>query len=97
MLVVSVTCDCKVEVADAGAFFIPFIAAMGAIQGLYRPLNTVEDGGGMLAVPPEGEIYASQVARQLTWPEISALARDDTVMSRLWHDSADLAGLPAGN
>ncbi len=87
-----------------GVVFNLFVAAMGAVQSLRRPMNTVEDGGGLLAdlalgrvVPPDGHLYASQVARRLTWPAISALACDDTVMSRLWRDSADLAGLPAEN
>jgi len=64
-------------------------------------LNAVADGGNLLAnlalgriVPPAGRLYASQAKRRLTWPDPSELARDDTVMAKLWRDSAALAGLP---
>jgi NAD(P)-dependent dehydrogenase (short-subunit alcohol dehydrogenase family) len=64
-------------------------------------LNTVAGGGELLAdlvlgrlVPPPGRLYASQVKRQVTWPDPSELARDDTVMAKLWRDSAALVGLP---
>jgi NAD(P)-dependent dehydrogenase (short-subunit alcohol dehydrogenase family) len=32
-----------------GVLFNLFVAAMGAVQGLRRPMNTVEEGGGLLA------------------------------------------------
>jgi NAD(P)-dependent dehydrogenase (short-subunit alcohol dehydrogenase family) len=65
-------------------------------------MNTVAGGGGLLAdlalgniVPPAGRLYASQVKRHLTWPDISELASDDAVMAKLWRDSAAQVGLLA--
>jgi hypothetical protein len=64
-------------------------------------MNTVASGGDLLAglalggiVPPKGRLYASQVKRHLTWPDISELASDDAVMVKLWQDSEALVGLP---
>jgi NAD(P)-dependent dehydrogenase (short-subunit alcohol dehydrogenase family) len=77
-------------------------ALVASILSVFQRQNTVAGGGGLLAelalgriVPPEGRLYASQVRRELTWPEISDLARDDAVMTRLWRDSAAMVGLPA--
>jgi NAD(P)-dependent dehydrogenase (short-subunit alcohol dehydrogenase family) len=76
-------------------------AVVMRIMSATQRMNTVAGGGGLLAdlalgdiVPPEGRLYASQVKRQLTWPDISELASDDAVMSKLWRDSATLVGLP---
>jgi hypothetical protein len=70
------------------------------VLGLFMRLNTVEDGGEILAnlalgriLPPAGRLYASQVRRRLEWPDPSELARDDLVMAKLWEDSAALVGL----
>ncbi|HTO72158.1 MAG TPA: SDR family NAD(P)-dependent oxidoreductase [Myxococcota bacterium] len=67
----------------------------------FQRMNTAGTGGQLLAdlalgkiAPPGGRLYASQVKRQLLWPEPSELARDDAVMGKLWRDSAVLVGLP---
>jgi hypothetical protein len=67
----------------------------------FQRINTLAGGGHLLAnlalrqvVPPAGRLYASQVKRRLTWPDISELARDDVVVAKLWRDSATLVGLP---
>jgi NAD(P)-dependent dehydrogenase (short-subunit alcohol dehydrogenase family) len=74
------------------------------ILSVVIPMNTVVGGGGLLAdlalgniVPPAGRLYASQVKRHLTWPDISELASDDAVMAKLWRDSAALVGLSEGD
>jgi hypothetical protein len=66
-----------------------------------RSMNTVAGGGDLLAdlalghiVPPTGRLYALHVKRHLTWPDISELASDDGVMTKLWRDSAALIGFP---
>jgi NAD(P)-dependent dehydrogenase (short-subunit alcohol dehydrogenase family) len=73
------------------------------MAGFMRPmtgLNTVAQAGGTLAdlalgriIPTSGHIYASLVKRHLTWPEPSALARNDDTMAALWSDSAAMVGL----
>jgi NAD(P)-dependent dehydrogenase (short-subunit alcohol dehydrogenase family) len=84
-----------------GLAFRGLLALLAPILGVFQRPNTVAGGGSLLAdlalgrlVPPEGQLYASQVRRVLTWPDISALARDDVVMAKLWRDSAAMAGLP---
>jgi NAD(P)-dependent dehydrogenase (short-subunit alcohol dehydrogenase family) len=74
------------------------------ILSVTQRMNTVAAGGGILAdlalgniVPPTGRLYASHVKRQLTWPNVSELASDDTVVAKLWRDSAALVGLPEGS
>jgi NAD(P)-dependent dehydrogenase (short-subunit alcohol dehydrogenase family) len=64
-------------------------------------ISTLAGGGHLLAdmalgrvAPPAGRLYASQVKRRLTWPDYSELARDNTVMTKLWRDSAVLVSLP---
>jgi NAD(P)-dependent dehydrogenase (short-subunit alcohol dehydrogenase family) len=64
-------------------------------------INTLAGGGALLAdlslgriVPPPGRLYASQVKRRLTWPDLSELAQRDDVMAKLWRDSAVMVGLP---
>jgi NAD(P)-dependent dehydrogenase (short-subunit alcohol dehydrogenase family) len=81
-------------------FRISNAVVMRILSAIQR-MNTVAGGGGLLAdlalgniVPPSGRLYASQIRRHLTWPEISELASDDAVMAKLWHDSASLVGLP---
>jgi NAD(P)-dependent dehydrogenase (short-subunit alcohol dehydrogenase family) len=70
------------------------------ILNLFQRTNTVDGGGSLLAdltlgsiVAPDGQIYASQVKRRLTWPDVSELASDDEVVEKLWLDSAMLVGL----
>ena len=82
-------------------FFAPVLLPI--LNPILR-LNSVAEGGDLLAnlalgriAPPTGWLYASQVKRRLTWPEPSELARDDSVMAKLWHDSATLVGLPEEN
>jgi NAD(P)-dependent dehydrogenase (short-subunit alcohol dehydrogenase family) len=77
------------------------MAVVAPMIGLFQRMNTLEGGGGFLAdlalgriAPPPGRLYASQVKRHLTWPDISELASDDAVMASLWRDSAALVGLP---
>jgi NAD(P)-dependent dehydrogenase (short-subunit alcohol dehydrogenase family) len=78
-------------------------AVVMRILSAIQRVNTVVGGGGLLAdlalgniVPPAGRLYASQVKRHLTWPDISELASDNAIMAKLWRDSAALVGLPAG-
>jgi NAD(P)-dependent dehydrogenase (short-subunit alcohol dehydrogenase family) len=66
----------------------------------FRRTNTLASGGDLLAhlalrqiAPPAGRLYASQVKRRLTWPNISELATNDVVVTKLWSDSATLVGL----
>jgi NAD(P)-dependent dehydrogenase (short-subunit alcohol dehydrogenase family) len=86
-----------------GLVFRGLFALMAPILGVLQRPNTVAGGGNLLAnltlgrlVPPEGRLYASQIRRVLTWPEPSEMASDDTVMTKLWRDSAAMVGLPAG-
>jgi NAD(P)-dependent dehydrogenase (short-subunit alcohol dehydrogenase family) len=79
------------------------LALLNPILGVSQRPNTVAGGGSLLAdlaldrlVPPEGCLYASQIRRVLTWPEPSEMASDDTVMTKLWRDSATMVGPPAG-
>jgi NAD(P)-dependent dehydrogenase (short-subunit alcohol dehydrogenase family) len=76
-------------------------AVVMRILSATQRMNTVAGGGGLLAdlalgniAPPAGRLYASQVKRHLTWPDVSELASDDAVMAKLWRDSAVLVGLP---
>jgi NAD(P)-dependent dehydrogenase (short-subunit alcohol dehydrogenase family) len=77
-------------------------------QSLAAPLrlamskaNSIEAAGGMLAslvlrrtARAPGQVYAALRRGQLTWPELSALARRDDLMTALWRDSASLVGMP---
>jgi NAD(P)-dependent dehydrogenase (short-subunit alcohol dehydrogenase family) len=87
------------SLAFRGAF-----ALVAPVLGVFQRQNTVAGGGRLLAdlalgriVPAAGHVYASQIKRALTWPEPSELARDDTVMAKLWRDSAAMTGLPAAD
>jgi NAD(P)-dependent dehydrogenase (short-subunit alcohol dehydrogenase family) len=87
-----------------GAAFRGLFALVAAILGIFQRQNTVAGGGRQLAdlalgrlVPPEGRLYASQIRRELTWPAISDLARDDAVMAKLWRDSSAMVGLPVAD
>jgi NAD(P)-dependent dehydrogenase (short-subunit alcohol dehydrogenase family) len=80
-------------------FRLSYAVVMRMLSAIQR-MNTVAGGGSLLAdlalgriVPPAGRLYASQVKRHLTWPDISELASDDAVMAKLWRDSAALGGL----
>lgn len=84
-----------------GLAFKIFLAVWVPILSFFQSMNTVAGGGALLAdlalgriVPPVGRLYASQVKRRLTWPELSELAKNDAVMAKLWRDSAALVGLP---
>jgi NAD(P)-dependent dehydrogenase (short-subunit alcohol dehydrogenase family) len=66
-----------------------------------RKANSIEDAGGTLAglvlgttSRAEGRVYAALRRGQLTWPELSVLARRDDLVEALWRDSAALVGLP---
>lgn len=81
------------------AFKLPFSIVV-PILSFFQRMNTVEGGGNLLAdmalarvEPPAGYFYASQIKRQLTWPDPSALANDDAVVAKLWRDSAAMVGL----
>lgn len=80
-------------------FRLPYWIITRAMSA-FRRMNTVSSGGDLLAdlalgriIAPPGRIYASQIRRELQWPDPSAMARDDAVMKKLWRDSAELAGL----
>lgn len=77
-----------------------FFAVAVSILKRFRPMNTQAGGGRLLAdlslgriAAPAGRVYASQVTRTLTWPEPSAMASDDAVIQRLWHESAIMTGV----
>ena len=76
------------------------VAAAGGVLRPVARLATVEQAGDALAdlalghiTPPDGRIYASMVRRQVTWPDPSALAREDDAMHTLWRESARMTGL----
>jgi NAD(P)-dependent dehydrogenase (short-subunit alcohol dehydrogenase family) len=82
------------------AFRILFNALTPVLAAL-QPMNTVAGGGAFLAdltlgriAPPAGRLYASQVRRRLTWPEVADMANDDAAVEKLWRDSAGMVGLP---
>jgi len=84
-----------------GLAFRLVFALVVPILATFQRMNTLAGGGGLLAdlalgriTPPAGRLYASQVKRQLTWPDPSELASDDAVTAKLWRDSAALVGLP---
>jgi NAD(P)-dependent dehydrogenase (short-subunit alcohol dehydrogenase family) len=67
---------------------------------LMRKANTMEDAGGTLyqlalgkEQPADGKLYVALRRGQLTYPELSELARRDDLVSALWRDSAQLVGL----
>jgi NAD(P)-dependent dehydrogenase (short-subunit alcohol dehydrogenase family) len=89
-------------VREQGAF-IRFVweSLATPLRLVMRKANSIEEAGGTLAglvlgTAPrvEGRVYAALRRGQLTWPELSALARRDDVMEALWRDSAALVGLP---
>lgn len=67
----------------------------GLAKDLPLPLRTAWSLFG-IARPPSGQVIASLRNGQLTWPEVSELARGDGVARALWDDSGRLVGLPAG-
>jgi NAD(P)-dependent dehydrogenase (short-subunit alcohol dehydrogenase family) len=76
-------------------------ALLVPVLGVFQRMNTLADGGSLLAdlalgriVPPAGRLYASHVKRSLTWPDPSELASDEAAVEKLWRDSAALVGLP---
>lgn len=64
-----------------------------------RGMNRLDDAGRALAdlatetTTPEGRVYAALRKGRITWPDPSALARDDAATAALWADSAALVGL----
>ncbi len=81
--------------SSAGVKFV--VAVLMPILSPLMRINTIAGGGDLLAnfaldriVLPAGRIYASQVKRQLTWPDPSELALDDAAMTKLWRDSETL-------
>lgn len=75
-------------------------AAAGSVLRPVARLATVDQAGDALAdlalghlTPPAGRIYASMVKRHVTWPDPSALARQDDAMDTLWRESASMTGL----
>ena len=75
-------------------------AAAGSVLRPVSRLATVDQAGDALAdlalghiAPPDGRVYASMVKRQVTWPDPSALARQDEAMHTLWRESARMTGL----
>ncbi|WKD49800.1 SDR family NAD(P)-dependent oxidoreductase [Microbulbifer spongiae] len=44
--------------------------------------------------PPEGQVYASLVRGDLTYPDPSELASDDKARDKLWQESGKMVGLP---
>lgn len=68
---------------------IPFGKSMNSLANAGKGLaDLVTD-----ATPPMGHVYASLRKGRMTWPEPSALARDDMAVAALWQDSAVLAGI----
>lgn len=58
--------------------------------------NTLADLVLGIARPPSGQTLASLRKGQLTWPEVSELARRDGMAQALWEDSGRLVGLASG-
>jgi len=72
----------------------------GPLRLLMQKANTIEDAGSALyklalgkVRPPDGKLYVALRRGQLTYPELSELARRDDLVSALWRDSAQLVGL----
>lgn len=66
---------------------------------LSKGMNSLADAGRGLAelattaTAPPGRVYAALRKGNLTWPDPSEMAREDTAMNALWHDSAKLVGI----
>ena len=87
---------------DASALVKLALVVVVPVMKLFTSVNTAREAGEALAglasggiAPPPGRFYASLVKGKLTWPEPSALARDDAARDALWRDSAALAGIAA--
>lgn len=67
-----------------------------------KTMNSLANAGRGLAElatalrPPPGRVYAALRKGRISWPDPSALARDDDACAALWRDSLTLCGLPAG-
>jgi NAD(P)-dependent dehydrogenase (short-subunit alcohol dehydrogenase family) len=85
-------------------------ALMGTIfrvVGFFKPeyvMSTAGRSGEQLAAvalgaitPPPGRVYVSLVKGEATFPDPSELARDRDAQRQLWHASADMVGVTAGN
>ncbi len=75
---------------------LPLLAVVKPLGGM----NSLADGAKGLRGLADGSITGDAVYMSLrkgkpTWPEVSDIARDDTVMERLWADSAEMVGLSA--
>lgn len=67
---------------------LPFSKGMNSLSAAGRGLADL----ATTTTAPERRCYASLRKGRLTWPDPSDLARNDTVMHTLWHDSASLVG-----
>jgi NAD(P)-dependent dehydrogenase (short-subunit alcohol dehydrogenase family) len=81
-------------------FKLPYTLIVPVLS-VFQRMNTLEGAGKILAdlalgeiAPPPGRFYASQVERELTWPDPSDVANDAAAVTKLWRDSAALVGLP---
>lgn len=75
---------------------MPLLSRFPVLKGM----NSLGDGGAALAGLADGSIDGARVYMSLrkglpTWPDPSDFARDDALCAKLWHDSANLVGLPA--
>ena len=73
---------------------LPFLALLPPSKGS----NRLSAGAKALAGLADGSIDSDQVYMalrrgQATWPQPSALARDDALCAKLWNDSAAMVGL----
>ncbi len=78
------------------ALIMPLLAKLPMGKGA----NRLSDGAQVLAGLANGSIDSDRVYMSLrggkpTWPEPSALARDDALCAKLWADSAAMVGIPA--
>jgi NAD(P)-dependent dehydrogenase (short-subunit alcohol dehydrogenase family) len=77
-----------------------FWPLMALIEPFSSRINSIVDAGRGLADLSDGaassftEVYCSLRNGNLTWLPPSALARDDLACTRLWRESAAIAGVP---
>lgn len=83
------------------AVVVPIFAVIGRFKPEYSA-GKPERAGEVLAdlttgqlTPPPGRLYVSVLRGEVTYPDPSELALDDTVRDDLWDQSADMVGLPA--
>lgn len=90
-----------VALAVARATLFPLLRLSSRFRPALYP-GTVERTGQVLAeaalgsiTPPAGRVYLSVVRGEVTFPDPSQLARDDSARNLLWHESAAMVGLSA--